>query len=58
MNALKDIAHNFVHESFEVNQTLQMLFYFEDEYLKKNQSDFLFGVYRLKNSCDSKPNKN
>ena len=44
MNALKDIAHNFVHESFEVNQTLQMLFYFEDEYLKKNQSDFLLGV--------------
>ena len=58
MNALKDIAHNFVHESFEVNQTLQMLFDFEDEYLKKNQSDFLFGVYQLKNSCDSKPNKN
>ena len=58
MNALKDIAHNFVHESIEVNQTLQMLFDFEDEYLKKNQSDFLFGVYQLKNSCYSQPYKN
>ena len=30
----------------------------EDEYLKKNQSDFLFGVYQLKNSCYSQPYKN
>lgn len=48
MNAIKDIAHNFVDENIEVNQTLQKLFDFEDEYLKENQSDFLFGVYQIK----------
>lgn len=48
MNALKDIAHNFVNESPEVNQVLQKLFEFEDEYLLEHQSDFLFGVYQVR----------
>jgi len=46
MNALKDIAHNFVEDNTETRQVLQKLFDFEDEYLKSNDSDFLFGVYR------------
>lgn len=48
MNVLKDIAHNFVTESPEVNQVLQKLFEFEDEYLLEHQSDFLFGVYQVR----------
>lgn len=50
MNVLKDIAHNFVEDGQEVNQTLQKLFEYEDSYLKKNQSDFLFGVYQVNSS--------
>lgn len=48
MNVLKDIAHNFLEDTPEIHQTLQKLFDFEDEYLKENQSDFLFGVYQIK----------
>ncbi len=47
MNVFKDIAHNFIEDSPEAIQTVQKLFDYEDEYLKENQSDFLFGIYRV-----------
>ncbi len=46
MLLLKDIAHHFVNE--KANMVLEHLFTIEDEYLKKNSSDFIFGVYRKK----------
>lgn len=47
MNILKDISHNFLNsENVEVEETLNQLFMIEDEYLKKNESDFMFGIYR------------
>lgn len=48
MNALKDIAHNFVEETNETIETLDRLFELEDKYLKSNKSDFLFGIYQIK----------
>ena len=48
MNVLKDISHNFIDENPEIEQTLQKLFKFENQYLEDNQSDFLFGVYQIK----------
>jgi len=45
-NVLKDIAHHFIELNSENEKTLKDLFAFEDEYLKKNPSDYLFGVYR------------
>ncbi len=44
MPALKHIAHHFVTEDSE----LEKLFDIEDEYLKKNKSDYVFGVYSKK----------
>lgn len=46
MNALKDISHHFVTLDEEKEAILEQLFQFEDEYLTKNPSDFLFGIYR------------
>jgi len=45
LGALKNISHNFVTLDAEKEQILDTLFVFEDEYLKKNSSDFIFGVY-------------
>lgn len=47
-NVLKDIAHHFVELDKEKENVLQTLFQEEDEYLKRYDSDFVFGVYRLK----------
>ena len=41
MPALKHIAHHFLSDDKE----LEKLFYIEDEYLKENKSDYVFGVY-------------
>lgn len=48
MNVLKDIAHNFVEVNSGSKSILQQLFTFEDQYLKENSSDFLFGIYQKK----------
>lgn len=48
MNVLKDIAHNFVSPATKSMSVLEKLFDFEDNYLKNNPSDFLFGIYQKK----------
>lgn len=44
----KDISHNFLNDSRVTNEILDKVFQFEDEYLKVNEGDFVFGVYRAK----------
>jgi hypothetical protein len=48
MHVLKDISHHFTELNSEKNQILNSLFKFEDEYLKDESSDFVFGIYQLK----------
>lgn len=48
---LKDIAHNFLDDSKLVRQELQRLFEAEDTFIKGKRSDFLFGVYEVKNDA-------
>jgi len=48
MNALKDIAHHFINPDQEAIQILKNLFAFEDAYLQKHPSDFIFGIYQNK----------
>lgn len=45
---LKDIAYNFLDLDENKIDNLERLFKFEDEYLKSNKSDFVFGVYKMK----------
>ena len=45
MPLLKDIAHHFLLEDEKTSAQLEMLFRLEDDYLRKNPSDFVFGVY-------------
>lgn len=45
MSTLKEISHHFVNLNGEKEEILKNLFIFEDEYLKENTSDFMFGVY-------------
>lgn len=45
VGALKEIAHHFVQENPEKKKILQDLFRFEDDFLKENQSDYVFGIY-------------
>ena len=45
---LKDIAHHFYELTEEKKQVLDQLFKIEDEYLKENASDFVFGIYTPK----------
>jgi ubiquinone/menaquinone biosynthesis C-methylase UbiE len=46
MTVLKDIAHNFIDLTEEKKEILSKLFQFEDDYLKKHLSDFVFGIYQ------------
>ena len=48
MNVLKDISHHFVEMNDEKEKILYDLFEFEDDFLKSNTSDFIFGVYQKK----------
>lgn len=48
MSALRDISHHFIETDSEKDRILDNLFSFEDEYLKGNPSDFIFGVYKNK----------
>ena len=43
---LKDIADHFFSVNAEKQEILETLFKIEDNYLKKNQSDFIFGMYK------------
>lgn len=43
--AFKEIAHHFIKENPEKKKILQDLFDFEDDFLKENQSDYLFAIY-------------
>ncbi len=45
MTTLKDISHHFIELDYEKEIILDKLFEFEDSYLKKHPSDFIFGVY-------------
>jgi len=45
MGVLKNISHNFITLDAEKEQVLNTLFAFEDDYLKENSSNFIFGVY-------------
>lgn len=42
----KDISHNFLDDRGETNEILDRVFHLEDEYLKENDGDFVFGIYR------------
>ncbi len=46
MSCLKDIAHHFLETDPERLKILEELMALEDDWLKSNQSDFVFGVYR------------
>jgi ubiquinone/menaquinone biosynthesis C-methylase UbiE len=46
MTAIKDIAHHFITLDSEKEQILNQLFEFEDLYLEKHPSDFVFGIYK------------
>jgi len=48
MTTLKDISHHFIDLNEEKKIILNQLFDFEDEYLKKHKSNFVFGIYQPK----------
>jgi len=48
--ALKDLAHHFIELDEEKEAILNDLFDFEDEFLKKYPSDFVFGIYKPNNN--------
>ena len=48
MNVLKDISHHFIKTDEEKEKILDELFQLEDNYLKSNKSDFVFGVFQKK----------
>lgn len=50
MPVLKDISHHFVNTKFEKENQLilKRIFEFEDQYLLKHNSDFIFGIYKKK----------
>ncbi|MPT36110.1 MAG: methyltransferase domain-containing protein [Flavobacterium sp.] len=51
-STLKDIAHHFIENdnyTADKQQVLQNLFKMEDNFLQSNPSDYVFGIYQLKN---------
>ena len=48
MSVLKDLSHHFTEMNDSKYKNLNEIFEFEDNYLIKNKSDFLFGIYRIK----------
>lgn len=46
LSALRDISHHFYNLNDEKEVILEKLFLLEDEYLKNNTSDYVFGVYK------------
>ena len=49
-SVFKDIAHHFQGENLEPEklEILHKIFALEDEFLLKNPSDMVFGIYQLK----------
>ena len=45
MSVLRDISHHFYEINDEKEKILNELFLLEDDYLKENSSDFMFGIY-------------
>ncbi len=52
MPVLKDISHHFINARVDLEKQLVLnrLFEFEDQYLSKHPSDFVFGVYKKRAS--------
>lgn len=48
MPLFKDIAHNFITDNRETNDILDKIFYAEDEFIKTNPSNNIFGIYAKK----------
>lgn len=48
MPVLKDISHHFINLNEEKKACLKKIFEYEDNYLRKYKSDFVFGIYKLK----------
>lgn len=46
MSVLRDISHHFYKLNSEKEAVLNQLFQLEDDYLKTNTSDFVFGIYK------------
>ena len=46
MFLFKDIAHHFISEKPEIKHMVDQVFEKEDDYLKTEKSDFVFGVYQ------------
>jgi len=44
----KDISHNFLNDNSETNVILDKVFQIEDDYLKGNDGNFVFGIYQSK----------
>lgn len=49
MSAFRDISHHFYDIDKEKQQILEEIFLLEDEFLKHNPSDFVFGIYQNNN---------
>ena len=47
MPVLKDLGHHFLEMNIEKENVLKTLFEFEDNYIKKYESDFIFGIYKV-----------
>ncbi len=45
MPVLKDISHHFVNLDEKKKRCIEKVFNHEDDYLKQNNSDFMFGIY-------------
>ncbi len=45
---LKDIEHNFLDDSEKTQKILNSIFEAEDEFIRNEKSDFLFGIYKAK----------
>ncbi len=43
---LKDISHHFLRDEKKAIEVLEYLFMREDQFLKENKSDFVFGVFK------------
>jgi len=48
MPVLKDISHHFVELDDRKKEILKNVFDYEDKYLSKHRSDFIFGIYKSK----------
>lgn len=56
MPVLKDISHHFINLNEEKKACLKKVFEYEDKYLTEHESDFVFGIYKLKNSKSTTAN--